>query len=75
MSRARVEGALVEQIVAEWAETRVSDGDAESESVRLAVLLEDVFDVTLTDAEIDVRLLADPALAAETVRRAARRGR
>ena len=45
------------------------DADPELEAVRAAILLEDVFDVTLSDADIDPAVLADaPAVAALVAR-------
>ena len=47
----------VEQILREYDALRDPAGDPEQEAVRAAVLVEDVFGITLTDAEIDAGVL------------------
>ncbi len=60
----------VEQILCDYAALRGGDTDPELEAVRAAILIEDVFDITLSDAEIDPVALADvPAMAALVARR------
>jgi hypothetical protein len=43
------------------------EADAQLEAVRTAVLAEDVFGVSLSDAEIDPAVLADPSAVADLV--------
>jgi hypothetical protein len=57
----------VEQVLREYAAWRRPDADPELEAVRTAILLEDVFGVTLPDAEIDPAVLADPAAVAALI--------
>lgn len=54
-----VDRGQVEQVLAEWSGMRESDADPELDAVRLAILFEDVFDVTLTDDDIDLAVLQD----------------
>lgn len=59
----------VEQVLCEYAVLRRGDIDPELDAVRAAILIEDVFGVTLTETEIDPAVLADPpALAAVLAR-------
>jgi hypothetical protein len=58
---------ITEQILRDYAASRRPDGDPELEAVRLAILLEDVFGVVLSDAEIEPTLLADTAAVAALV--------
>ena len=51
---------------------RNPDTDPELEAVRAAILVEDVFGVVLSDAEIDPAVLADPSRRGRSGRR--RRG-
>jgi hypothetical protein len=51
----------VEQILRDYAALRRPDTDPELEAVRAAILIEDVFQVALSDAEIDPAVLADPS--------------
>jgi holo-[acyl-carrier protein] synthase len=62
---------LSEQVLRDYAALRRSDSDAELEAVRTAVLIEDLFGVTLSDAEIDPAVLADPSAVAALVARLA----
>jgi hypothetical protein len=52
---------LVGQVLGDYEAMRRPDTDAGLEAVRAAVLIEDVFDVVLSDIEIDPAVLADPA--------------
>lgn len=54
----------VEQILLEYAASRRADSDPELEAVRVAILVEDVFDLVLSDAEIDPAVLADASAVA-----------
>ena len=56
---------VVEQVLRDHAALRRGDADPELDAVRAAILIEDVFGVTLSDADIDPAVLADlPAVAA-----------
>ena len=56
---------LVEQVLTDYDALRRLGTDPELEAVRAAIMLEDVFGITLSDAEIDPGVLADsPAVAA-----------
>ena len=56
---------LFEQILTDYDALRRPGTDPELEAVRAAIMLEDVFGITLSDAEIDPGVLADsPAVAA-----------
>ncbi len=58
-----------EQILGDYEALRGPGAEPELEAVRAAILLEDVFGVTLSDADIDAAALADgPALAALAAR-------
>jgi len=57
----------VEQVLREYAALRRPDADPELEAVRTAVLLEDIFGVTLPEAEIDPAALADPGAVAALI--------
>jgi hypothetical protein len=59
----------VEQVLCDYAALRCDDTDPELEAVRAAILIEDVFDVTLADAEIDPAVLADARAVAALVAR------
>ena len=50
---------MVERVLQDFEALRRPDTDPELEAVRLAILLEDVFDIVLPDAEIDPAVLAD----------------
>jgi hypothetical protein len=58
---------VVEQVLRDYEALRRPDTDPELEVVRAAILLEDVFGVTLSDAEIDPAVLADFAAVAALV--------
>jgi hypothetical protein len=58
---------IVEQVLRDYDASRHPDGNPELEAVRLAILLEDVFGVVLSDAEIEPTLLADTAAVAALV--------
>jgi hypothetical protein len=60
---------IVEQVLRDYAALRRPDADPELEAVRAAILLEDVFDVALSDAEIDPAVLASPPVVATLVAR------
>ncbi|GIG02714.1 holo-ACP synthase [Catellatospora citrea] len=55
-----VDRRQVEQILAEWSDMREEHTDPELEAVRLAILVEDVFEVILVDDDIDLAVLTDP---------------
>jgi hypothetical protein len=64
-----VDRHIAEQVLRDYTALRRGDTDPELEAVRAAILLEDVFGVTLSDAEIDPAVLADvPAVAAWVAR-------
>jgi hypothetical protein len=61
---------FLEQILGDYDASRRPGSDPELEAVRAAILFEDVFGVTLSDAEIDAAALAGgSALAALAARR------
>ena len=60
---------IVEQILRDYDALRRPDTDPELEAVRAAVMLEDVFGIALSDAEIDPAVLADPSAVADLVAR------
>ena len=49
-----------EQVLDEWRATRDPEADPELEAVRLAILVEDVLGVSLSDDDIDLAVLSDP---------------
>lgn len=51
---------IIEQAFRDYSALRQPGTDPELEAVRIAVLLEDIFEVTLSDAEIDPAVLTDP---------------
>ena len=55
---------VVEQIFRDYDALHRPDTDPELEAVRAAIMLEDVFGVTLSDAEIDPAALADSSAVA-----------
>ncbi len=62
-------GDIVQQVLRDYDALRRPDTDPELEAVRTAILLEDVFGVALSDAEIGPAVLADaPAVAALVTR-------
>lgn len=54
---------IIEQAIRDYGVLRRQDSDPELEAVRTAILLEDLSAVTLSDAEIDPAVLADPSAA------------
>jgi hypothetical protein len=60
---------IVEQVLQDYAALRRPDTDPELEAVRRTILLEDVFDIVLPDAEIAPALLADASAVAALVGR------
>ena len=58
---------LVEQVLRDYDALRRPGTDPELEAVRAAIMLEDVFGITLSDAEIDPGVLADSAAVAALV--------
>jgi hypothetical protein len=61
---------VVERVLRDYGALRRPDADPQLEAVRVAILVEDVFGVTLSDAEIDPAVLTDAsAVAALVVRR------
>ena len=60
---------IVEQVLRDYDALRRPDTDPELEAVRAAILLEDVFDVALSDAEIDPAVFADASAVAALVAR------
>jgi hypothetical protein len=60
---------IIEQVLRDYNALRRPDADPELEAVRAAILLEDVFDVTLSDAEIDLAVFADASAVAALVAR------
>jgi hypothetical protein len=64
-----VNADIVEQVLRDYDALRRPDIDPELEAVRVAIVLEDVFDVALSDTEIDPAALTDgPATAAMVAR-------
>ena len=57
----------VEQVLQDYDSLRHPDADPELEAVRAAILVEDVFDVVLSDADIDPSMLADASAMAALV--------
>jgi hypothetical protein len=60
---------IIEQVLRDYEALRRPDTDPELETVRVAILLEDVFDIALSDAEIDPAMLAGSSAAAAVVAR------
>lgn len=60
---------LIEQVLREHAVLRRGDADPELEAVRAAILVEDVFGVTLSDADIDAVVLTDASAVSALVAR------
>ena len=60
---------IVEQVLRDYETLRWPDTDPELKAVRAAILLEDVFGIVLSDAEIDPVLLTDPSAVAALVTR------
>ncbi len=59
----------VEQVLRDYRALRRPDADPELEAVRTAILLEDVFGVVLSDADIDPAVFADMSAVAALVAR------
>jgi hypothetical protein len=57
----------VEQVLRDYHALRSPETDPELEAVRVAILVEDVFDVVLSDAEIDAAVLGDARAVAALV--------
>lgn len=60
---------IVEQVLLDYEAFRSPDIDPELEAVRAAILIEDVFGVVLSDAEIDPTVFADASAVAVLVAR------
>jgi len=60
---------IVEQILRDYDALHRPDTDPELEAVRAAIMLEDVFGIALSDAEIDPAVLADSSAVASLVAR------
>jgi hypothetical protein len=60
---------IVEQVLRDYAALRRGDADPELDAVRAAILIEDVFGVTLSDPHIDPAVLADAPTVAALVAR------
>lgn len=60
---------IINQVLGDYAALRRDDTDPELEAVRAAILIEDVFGVTLSDAEINPAVLAGPSAVAALVAR------
>lgn len=61
--------AFIEQVVRDHAALRRGETDPEIEAVRAAILIEDVFGITLSDADIDAAVLTDAAAVSALVAR------
>jgi hypothetical protein len=59
----------LEQVLRDFESLRDAGADPEMEALKTAILLEDVFGVHLSDADIDPAVLADPAAIAILVAR------
>jgi hypothetical protein len=57
------------QVLRDYDALRRPDTDPELEAVRAAIMLEDVFSIALSDAEIDPAVLADSSAVAALVTR------
>lgn len=60
---------LAGQVMRDYRAACGTEADPELEALRVAILLEDTFGITLSDAEIDPAVLADPSAAAALVMR------
>ena len=60
---------IVEQVLRDYEALRHPDMDAELEAVRAAILVEDVFGVTLPDGDINPAVFADPSAVAALITR------
>jgi hypothetical protein len=61
----------VVRVLQDYEALRRPDTDPELEAVRVAILLEDIFGITLSDAEIDPAVLADSSAVTALVTRLA----
>lgn len=59
----------VVQVLRDYHASHSPEGDPELEALRTAILLEDIFGVALSDADIDPAVLADPSAVAALVAR------
>ena len=64
-----MEPDLTSRVLRDYDAVRRPDGDPELEAVCTAILVEDVFGVVLSDADVDPTVLADPAAVAALVSR------
>ena len=64
-----MDGDTVEQVLADYAALHRCDADPELEAVHTAILIEDVFGVTLSDAEINPAVLGCASAVAALVAR------
>ena len=60
---------MVEQVLHDYAALHRADTDPGLDAVRAAILIEDVFGVTLSDAEINPAVLTDASAVAALVER------
>ena len=60
---------IVEQILQDYDALHRPDTDPELEAVRVAVMLEDVFGIVMSDVEIDPAVLADSSAVSALVTR------
>ena len=60
---------IIEQVLRDYDALRRPDTDRELEAVRAAIMLEDVFGIALSEAEIDPAVLASSAAVAALVAR------
>jgi hypothetical protein len=58
---------IVEQVLRDYDALRRPDINPELEAVRAAIMLEDVFGIALSDAEIDPAVFADSSAMADLV--------
>lgn len=63
-----------DEVLTEFFSTRISTSDPVLDAVQTAILLEDVFGVTVTDADINAERLGTPAAARGTFDRLLGRG-
>ena len=59
----------LEQVLQDFESLRDPRADPELEAVKAAILLEDVFDIQLSDVDIDPAVLTDPAAMKDLVTR------
>jgi hypothetical protein len=62
-----VDRDMVEQVLHDYAALQRGDTDPELDAVRVAILIEDVFGVTLSDAEINPAVLTGVSAVAALV--------